>query len=624
MAAGSESLILKVSADTGEVAAGLAPMTKALDSLADEADDAAKSLGRLDDTDVKLSIRDEALTKARADIDRLRTEIAHGITMGLDTKAAQRELSQLESAVRKLADKPEKVDVEVEVDKAAMADAIEGVDSLREGALGLGEAVGALDGSLVSMSQVMRETVPALADLNQTMVAMRLRNEAAGHSFGVLGRSVSAVTGIMAGPWGLAISAGVGLLAGWASSQDEAADATDNFTDSINYQTGAMDRANREAAAKALQDKHMLSTAEALGISTQDMVSALTGERDAYNRVSDAIGAKLLRTRADTSASDTYKQSVDDFASSFFGMTVKMFDARDASGEFTRAVGEMATTASDARFVVGNLGDDVTHNADLWADYGDAVDDSRRALDDIIASIDILNGRFATAREATRNYEQAVDDVNAAIKENDKAVTKGGDAFATSTKKGRDNEKALEDMAKASADLTRARLADADASGESTSDIMADYEKQRKSLYETARRMGLNEDAANDYVDSLLATPDELKTQVELTGYNKAKGQMNDLTKERDAVVNVKLNVDKFLESLRRGTAAARAELEGGALSSRSVAPPLAPAQQPTAGLTLLQPRLYLDSKPIRAALRHDVTSTVAAQLAATRTRGRL
>ena len=202
MAAGSEALVLKVSADTSEVASGLAPMTKALDTLAHEADAAADELRQLDAVDVKLSVRDEALAKARSDIERLRNEIAHGITMGLDTKGAQRELSQLESAVRKLADKPERVEMEVEVDKEALATAVEGVDSLREGALGLGEAVGALDGTLVSFGQVMRETVPALADLNQTMAAMKLRNEAAGRSFGVLGRSVSAVTGVMAGPWG--------------------------------------------------------------------------------------------------------------------------------------------------------------------------------------------------------------------------------------------------------------------------------------------------------------------------------------------------------------------------------------------------------------------------------------
>ena len=83
---------------------------------------------------------------------------------------------------------------------------------------------------------------------------------------------------------------------------------------------------------------------------------------------------------------------------------------------------------------------------------------------------------------------------------------------------------------------------------------------------------------------------------------------MSDLTKKRTAVVDVVLNVDKFMASVRRGSAAARAEF-GGALdafpSTRAAPPP--PRRRRSRGLTLLQPRLYLDSKPIRAALRNDV-----------------
>src|SRR4029079_8141885 len=231
-----DDLILRVTADTSNVAAGLKPMTNALDALGHNAEAAEADLKALSGMKVAPDVRTEAIDKARADINRLRDEVAHGVTMGLDTRAAQREISQLESAVRRLADKPETVEVDVHVDKEAMADALEGVDSLREGALGLGEAIGSVDGTLTGFANIARETVPALADLNQTMGALRLRNEAAGRSFARLGRAVSAVTGVMAGPWGLAIAAGVGLLSGWASSQDSAADATDDFTDSINYQ----------------------------------------------------------------------------------------------------------------------------------------------------------------------------------------------------------------------------------------------------------------------------------------------------------------------------------------------------------------------------------------------------
>jgi len=618
-----DDLILKISADTSAVASGLAPMNDALDTLDTNAHEASDQLSKLDKMNVSptvdVDIRDEAIAKARQDIERLRDDVAHGVEMGLDTRAAQREISSLQSAIKKLTSEPETVEIDVDVDKEAMADALDGIDSLREGALGLGEAVGSLDGTMTGFANVAREVVPALADLNQTMVAMKLRNEAAGVSFGRLGRTVSSVTSVMAGPWGLAIAAGVGLLSGWAASQDSATDATDDFSDSIDYQTGALDKNNRTVIAKGLADKHMLETAEALGISTEDMVSALAGQKDAYDRVTDAIGQKMLRTEADKNLGDDYKESVDEFGHAFFGMTVKMFNARDESGQLARAVGEVAKSADGARFTLADMSTGLSHNADLWADYGKEVDESRKALDGIVSSLDILNGRFATGREATIAYEESLDNATAAIKENGKAVTKHGDAFDTNSEKGRNNEKALIDLAKASESMAEARLRDADSSGESTSKILADYEKQRTSLYNTARRMGLNEDAANDYVDSLLATPEELKTQVGLTGYDKAKNDMKDLTKERTAIVKVELQIDKFNRLPKRIQDAISGN---GTVDIGLNAAPVAPA---TANPTVfMQPRIFLDSRPIRAALRGDVQSEVRSTVGATRQRGRL
>jgi len=307
---------------------------------------------------------------------------------------------------------------------------------------------------------------------------------------------------------------------------------------------------------------------------------------------------------------------VADFSHTFAGLTVKMFGARDESGLLSRAIGEMASATDGAKFVVGNLSDALTHNADLWSDYGKQVGDARKEVDDIISSLDILNGRFASAREATIGYGAALDEANAAIKENGKAVTAHGKAFDTNSEKGRANEKTLIDLAKASEGMAEARLRDADKSGESTAKILADYEKQRKSLYDTARRMGLNEDAADDYVDSLLATPDELKTQVELKGYDKAKDDMADLTKERDAVVHIKLNVDKFhaLPKRLQDAISGNGTIDVGLTS---VGPGTAPpAVAPTVFMT---PRLYLDSRPIRGALRGDVNATVAGAMAAER-----
>jgi len=123
-----DDLILKISADTSAVASGLAPMNDALDTLDANAHEASDQLSKLDKMNVSptvdVDIRDEAIAKARQDIERLRDDVAHGVEMGLDTRAAQREISSLQSAIKKLTSEPETVEIDVDVDKEAMADAL--------------------------------------------------------------------------------------------------------------------------------------------------------------------------------------------------------------------------------------------------------------------------------------------------------------------------------------------------------------------------------------------------------------------------------------------------------------------------------------------------------------------
>jgi hypothetical protein len=612
-----EDLVLKVTADTAGLAQGLTPMTKALDGLEHDAQDAENELKSLDGMNVSptvdIDIKTEAIEKARKDIDRLRNEIAHGVTMGLDTKAAQREVSSLESAVRKLTDRKETVEVDVEVDKEGLATAVEGVESLREGALGLGEAIGGLDGSLSSFAQVAREMVPALADLNETMALQRLQAQANGVAMGRMGTAVSGITSTMAGPWGLAIAGGVGLLASLATKSDETTQATKALSESIDYQTGVLDKNNRAKAAQEIIDNDLVGKAKALGVSTEDMTSALLGNGEALARVNQRLDALTLKDIQDQLAKGSVAvgkttQDVNIFRSSLNDLLA----TNQASADKQRLLAEAIGDTGD---VVASSNEGLVTNADLWADYGKQVDDSRRALDGMVASLDILNGRFATAREATIAYEKTLDDTNATVAANGKAVTEHGKAFDTNSEKGRANEKALIDLAKASQTMAEARLKDADASGESTTKILNDYAKQRTSLYETARRMGLNDEAAEDYVDSLLATPKELKTNVALTGYDKAKNDIKDLTKDQEISITVELNRAKFDRLPKRIQDAISGN---GSVNVGLSSAPVAPAgPTPT---VFMQPRLYLDGRPIRAAMRGDVVQAVSSTFAEQRT----
>jgi len=151
---------------------------------------------------------------------------------------------------------------------------------------------------------------------------------------------------------------------------------------------------------------------------------------------------------------------------------------------------------------------------------------------------------------------------------------------------------------------------------------VANYGKQRQQLIDTAIQLGLSRTAAEKYVDELLDTPKELKTKVTQSGAKEAKDAIDDIPKDVYTTVHITPALDRYNQLPKR----LRDAISGDGSVSFGVTPPPAapPTVTPSAGLTLLQPRLYLDGRPIRYAMRNDVTSTVAAQLAATRKRGRL
>src|SRR5215510_4202068 len=170
-----DDLVLKISADTSAIAAGLRPMETALSGLSDDARSAEDELKRLDDltvkpdvdgtelaslteeakqaeaaleavsdTDVEVTVRDEALRRARDDIERLRDEIAQNVIMGVDTRAAIREMGNLQTAVKRLSEEKHVVTIDVEPE-GVIKDTASGMEGLREGARETAGSLGELN-----------------------------------------------------------------------------------------------------------------------------------------------------------------------------------------------------------------------------------------------------------------------------------------------------------------------------------------------------------------------------------------------------------------------------------------------------------------------------------------------
>lgn len=158
-------------------------------------------------------------------------------------------------------------------------------------------------------------------------------------------------------------------------------------------------------------------------------------------------------------------------------------------------------------------------------------------------ALDDMNGVQLDARAAARDVAQAIRDAGEAAKEGASGLTKTKDAFDLTTEAGLENEAALDNVARAMNDQLKA-ASDAGASQQALDKTLR---TSRDELYKTARRFGLNEEAARAYVEEVLGIPTARTTEVKINAKD-AKAQAQRIQSYingihgKDVRINVRYN----------------------------------------------------------------------------------
>lgn len=133
-------LNLNITATAKGTEAAFGAVGRQLSTVDQQAKAAGKSLdavGKIHATPtVEVTVRDQALAKLRADIERAREQVAQGVSMGADTKPAERELARLQATLKRLeSDGSKKIVVTADTKQATVA-----VGELQTALAGLGPA----------------------------------------------------------------------------------------------------------------------------------------------------------------------------------------------------------------------------------------------------------------------------------------------------------------------------------------------------------------------------------------------------------------------------------------------------------------------------------------------------
>ena len=136
---------------------------------------------------------------------------------------------------------------------------------------------------------------------------------------------------------------------------------------------------------------------------------------------------------------------------------------------------------------------------------GRKLDAQKAAADGLRASILALNDAHRSAYDAQITFEQAIDDLTASFKEN-------GVTLDLNTEAGRKNGQAMSAAAKAHDEMLSAGLA----AGESLGSMTAKSDQLRAEMMRLATATLGSKKKAEEYVNTLLGAPGEIKTMVKL------------------------------------------------------------------------------------------------------------
>ncbi len=386
--------------------------------------------------------------------------------------------------------------------------------SVETALIGMGESA---DGPLRAVVQGATDAVNALSDLPPAaqgvtmalvggggLVALGVAgvgklavafNEAktAMAALGWTARSVSLATGAVGAALGLAALA----FQAWSSSAADARQRVDDYTQALQGQTDAITTNVRAVAAKRLADDGVLESARRLGVSSELIVDAITGEAGAYEEVTAQLEAFHGTAQMGAAEREQMRSDVNDVSAALGRESEALADARTQQELTAEAVGETEAAHEGAT---------------------EAIDEQTASIEALIDALDALNGANNSREQAEINWQDQLGKTAEALATNGKTLD-------ITTEAGRANRQSMLDMAESAQELASKRLEQTGSEELFRQTLL----QGRDALVEQGIRFGLTREDAEKYADQLLQVPADVKTEIQTPGLPEAKQNIADL-----------------------------------------------------------------------------------------------
>ena len=341
---------------------------------------------------------------------------------------------------------------------------------------------------------------------------------------GTLSRGQTAMSGfrgvakgllsLLGGPWGIALGVAGGMLLGFAKDAQEAKAKTEEFANAIESGDDILEKLIRDISSgddgtwgfwdKATTGFESLGDAlDKAGVSYSTFAEAVDGSKEAQ----EEFEQQLMDSGLDGIQLDAIRSAYDELSG-------QVSNAKDQVQKTNEEVAKVQGTSEDAAAATGELGDEMSDNAESTQDYADA-------LDDLIDNLFALEQSHLSADQSVVALNQEILGLNETVSANGAVLDANGNALAGYEEKAYDTQDSLYSLASQAQDTATKILEEGQATGDmaaATEQARGVLEQARQAFINNAVASGMNQEAAAALADQFGLTgnkADELSRQVE-------------------------------------------------------------------------------------------------------------
>jgi hypothetical protein len=286
-------------------------------------------------------------------------------------------------------------------------------------------------------------------------------------------------------PLSVVLAAGAAAVGAYAQKKYEAKQRVEEFTRSIEADSGALGRNTRQLIAQRLEQEGALKAAQLFGLDLVDVTEAVLGNEAALARVNGRLSAYAASQQQAASAGDTVNASAKESDEAYRTLQESI---GGANTELNKAVQSQVRQAAAA----GTAGAATQTSTAKVKEQGTTAADTAAKVNSLVTemfSLAAANGDVASADIAFRN---SLAQLTQSVKDN-------GTSIGLNTQKGRDNRSAV---------IASVEAAQRYASAVGTQ--TGSQDKARKAfldsipaIREQARRLGLNKTEVDKLIGSI-------------------------------------------------------------------------------------------------------------------------